>query len=257
MYVLIAGIHSRRGCAACGTQRKVETPRVCTTCQTELRLEQGFCPKCGRRFEELTSEAVPVTSAMNGEAPIEKKKKKNLVAIILAIVVAVAGIGGYVTYSIVQENKRQEAIAEYKMTATSFYELVIASGKRMETIGNAIQSAWGGHIQSRYSFSYYNDTLCWSIDDAVAAAQDEQQDEIDSVENSDSQIQRMYKELQPLPDTELQQIKADVQILYDAYTEMYDVVIDVSGNYTSFKSDFADADQNLASAIKNLTARLK
>lgn len=240
-------------CPKCGTPKQVVQTKLCKNCQTELTDEQEFCPKCGQKYDALGSNVNPAIQQFNDTVG-KKKKKSKVLPIILAIVIAVVGIGGYFTYSTIQENKKQEAIAEYKADAQEFYSAVLASGSNMEDIGNAIQSAWGKYVNSSYG-TYYNGTYIYSVDTAVEAAQDEQSSKISAVKSKDSRIQSLYKSLLVLPDAEdqeLQEIKEAVKEAYDAYEDMYDVVIDVSGNYTSFKSDFGDADSELADTIGKL-----
>lgn len=240
-------------CPKCGTAKQVPQARVCKSCQTELKEDQEFCPKCGQKYDSINNTINPAVQQYN-ETVGKKKKKSKVLPIILAIVIAVFGIGGYFAYSTIQENKKQEAIADYKTDAQEFYSAVLSSGSNMEDIGNAIQSAWGKYVSSSYG-TYYNGTYIYSVDTAVEAAQDEQSSKISAVESKGSRIQSLYKDLLVLPDAEdqeLQEIKEAVKEAYDAYEDMYDVVINVSGNYTSFKSDFGDADSELADTIGKL-----
>lgn len=240
-------------CPKCGTAKQVPQARVCKSCQTELKEDQEFCPKCGQKYDSINNTINPDVQQYNDTVG-KKKKKSKVLPIILAIVIAVVGIGGYFAYSTIQENKKQEAIADYKADAQEFYFAVLSSGSNMEEIGNAIQSAWGEYVSSSYG-TYYNGTHIYSVDTAVEAAQDEQSSKISAVESKDSRIQSLYKDLLVLPDAEdqeLQEIKEAVKEAYDAYEDMYDVVINVSGNYTSFKSDFGDADSELADTIGKL-----
>ena len=240
-------------CPKCGTAKQVPQARVCKSCQTELKEDQEFCPKCGQKYDSINNTINPAVQQYNDTVG-KKKKKSKVLPIILAIVIAVVGIGGYFAYSTIQENKKQEAIADYKADAQEFYSAVLSSGSNMEDIGNAIQSAWGKYVSSSYG-TYYNGTYIYSVDTAVKAAQDEQSSKISAVESKDSRIQSLYKDLLVLPDAEdqeLQEIKEAVKEAYDAYEDMYDVVINVSGNYTSFKSDFGDADSELADTIGKL-----
>lgn len=238
-------------CPKCGTPKNAPKKNVCGKCGAELQEGQEFCPECGQKYDALDSNINPAIQQFNDTVG---KKKSKILPIILAIVIAVVGIGGYFTYSIIQENKKQEAIAEYKADAKEFYSAVLTSGSNMESIGNAIQSAWGKYVNSRYG-TYYNGTYIYSADTAVEAAQDEQSSKISAVKSKDSRIQSLYKSLLVLPDAEdqeLQEIKEAVKEAYDAYEDMYDVVIDVSGSYTTFKSDFSDVDSELADTIGKL-----
>ena len=175
--------------------------------------------------------------------------------VIIAIVVAIVGFIGFFVYSTVQENKKQEAIEQYREDAAAFHSTTLSSGSDMEDIGNAIQTAWGKYVNNSRYGAYYNGTYLYSVDDAVEAAQKEQAEKISDVISGDSNIQSLYKALLVIPDPEdqeLQEIKEAVKEVYDAYEDMYGVVINVSGNYNSFKSDFGDTDSELADALGKL-----
>lgn len=252
-------------CPKCGTPKGGVKSNVCGKCGAELQEGQEFCPKCGQKagliVDTNVNSAISQFNNNLNKTNEKKKKKSKVLPIVLAIVLLVVGVGGYFTYSIIQEKKAEEATAameasinEYKETATSLYSSVLISGSNMETIGNAIQSAWKKYINSSYG-TYYNGTYIYSVDSAVSAAQDEQSSKISAVRSSDSSISSLYKSLLTIPDAnnqELQEIKDAVKELYDAYQDMYDCVISPTGNYSSWTSDFSNTDSALSKAIGNL-----
>ena len=76
-------------CPKCGTPRCGEK-RVCQKCGTLLEDDQEYCPKCGTKYgETVSTENVPVQS---GKKAIDKKK---IIAIVLAVVIVIAGYFGY------------------------------------------------------------------------------------------------------------------------------------------------------------------
>ncbi len=241
-------------CPKCGKSKNEQKAKVCAGCGTVLQDNQQFCPKCGQRYEAVIEPAVNTAiNQFNANLEQQKKKTKTRPAIIAAVLVIVAIIG-IIAGSIISENNRQKAIEEYKATAASFSSTVLSSGSEMEDIGNAIQSAWRSYVYSSYG-TYYNGTYIYSVDSAVAAAQKEQASKISSVESRDSQIRSMYSTLCDIPDEddpELQRIRNAVDEVYNAYVEMYDVVIDVSGNYNTYTSAFSRVDTNLAEALNTL-----
>lgn len=242
-------------CPKCGTAKPGKKQNVCSKCGAELKEDQEFCPKCGQKAGlEIDTNVTSAISQFN--AGLDKKKKKSkLLPIILAIVIAIVGIGGFFVYSSVQQKNKEEKVRAYLADAESFYSLVLTSGSNMESIGNAIQSAWKKYINSYYG-TYYNGTYINSVDSAVEAAQDEQSSKITSVRSSDSSIASKYKSLLTVPDTndqELLEIKDTVKDVYDAYQSMYDCVITPSGNYSSWTSEFSDVDSELGKAIRDLS----
>lgn len=245
-------------CPNCGTP-KGSLKKICSRCGNELQAGQEFCPNCGQKTD-ASSGAAPDSAIGQYNAGMKKKKKKFIILpIVLVLVLAAAGVGGYFIYSNIQQKKKEEAIAEYRKDAEEFCMKVASSGSNMEKIGNAIQSAWSAYISNSRYGTRYNGTYINSVDSAVAAAQDEQSSVISSVRSNDSTIQSLYKDLLVLPDTEdqeLQEIKDAVKDTYKAYQDMYDVIINVSGNFLSFKSDFGDTDSELADRIGDLSSLL-
>ena len=234
-------------CPECGTSFK----KICPNCKTELLEGQAFCPSCGQKIDENSISVNQDIAQFN--AGIEKQKnKKKILPFILGIIGVLAAIAILITNHTMKVKK----VETYITIANSFYYSVLSSGGDMETIGNAIQSAWGKYVNNSRYGTYYNGTYIYSIDSAVEAAQEEQSSKISSVKSADSNIDSLYKSLLVIPDSdnqELQEIKDAVKEVYDAYEDMYDVVITVSGNYTSFKSDFSDADSELANSIGKLS----
>lgn len=241
-------------CPKCGTKKEGLTKNVCGNCGAELSEGQEFCGKCGTKAGiKINAETNAAINQFN--AGLEKKKKKSKVLpIILAIIVAIVAIGGYFTYTIIQEKNMAEAVEQYKEDANSFYIKVLASGSTMEGIGNEIQTAWRKYINSSYG-TYYNGEYIYSIDSAVQAAQKYKASDISTVKTSNSSIESLYKDLLVVPDTdnqELMEIKDAVKEAYDAYKDMYDCVISPSGNYTSWTSEFSSVDSEMADTIGDL-----
>lgn len=245
-------------CAVCGTP--VTAPitkniKTCNKCGTVIQDNTVFCPTCGNNIS--ASAATPAIEAFNATVT-KKKKSKKAIPIIAGILVVLAVIGGFIANNIIQEKKAAEearilaeAVEDYKETAYTFYTKVLSSGGTMEDIGNEIQKSWKAYVNS----SYYNGERYYSVDSAVLAAQLYVYDDISAVESDNSTIESLYKELLVVPDTSdqvLLEIKTIVKQTYDAYKEMYDCVIDPSGSYLSWTSEFGDTDSELADAIGDL-----
>lgn len=227
-------------CAKCGTPRK--SILKCGKCGALLEENLEFCPKCGYSLNCYDK---------------RKKKRNKIISIAAAVVLLLCGISSFIIYNTIQANNREEAIAAYKKNAYDFCTAALTSGSDMEKIGNEIQSYWGKYVGGLH---YYNGYSMSSIDDAVAAAQKEQESNIQTVKNAASTIQSLYNSLLTIPDIEnqeLQEIKTTVKELYDAYQNMYDCVIDVSGNYTTFKSKFGDTDSEFSRKFSSLNSLLR
>ena len=247
-------------CPKCGTPKAAPPqPTVCTTCGAPVQEGQGFCSKCGSKIGLVMDNQVNAAiNQFNANIDNSKKKKNILLPIILAIALVVTAIFGGVGYSIVQEKKaeeaeqqRQAAAAAYIEDAKNFYLAVLASGSVMEDIGNEIQTSWKAYVTSKY----YNGRRYYSVDSAVAAAISYKSADVTKVKNAKSDIESQYRDLLSVPDTsnqELMEIKAAVKETYDAYQEMYECVIDPSGNYNTWTSEFSRTDSALAEAIGDM-----
>ena len=233
-------------CHECGASYK----KVCTNCKAELSDGQTFCTVCGHRIGNETSE--PINESIlqfNAELGKAKKKKKKW-PIIAAICSVLAIIAVIVSVNVIREKKTEE----YIQSAEQFSKVVLESGTEIETVGNAIQTAWGKYVNSIYG-AYYNGKYLSSVDDAVDAAQAEQSKRISEAKSAKSKIDSLYKKLKTVPDKnndKLNDIKDAVEDVYEAYEEMYDVIINVSGNYNTYKSAFGRVDKNLADTIDKL-----
>lgn len=245
-------------CATCGTPTTVPVAnriKTCNKCGTVIQDNTVFCPTCGNNVS--VSATTPAIEAFNAMVT-KKKKSKKAISIIAGILVIFAIIGGFVANNIIQEKKAAEearllaeAVEEYKDNAYDFYLKVLSSGSTMEDIGNEIQKSWKAYVNS----SYYNGKRYYSVDSAVSAAQTYMYSDISSVKSANSSIEALYKELLVIPDTNdqvLVELKNVVKETYEAYKDMYDCVIDPSGNYNSWTSEFGNTDSELADAIGDL-----
>ena len=166
-----------------------------------------------------------------------------IAAVLVVVIVAVAIISNIV---------KQRAIEQYKSDAKAFYSAVLESGSTMEDIGNEIDDAWYSYIYDyRYNGYYY-----YSIESAVSAAQSYMSSEIATVKSDDSRIQSLYNKLANAPDDSLRYIEDAVYDVYNAYESMYDCVIDPSGNYRTWSSEFSDCDGELADALDTLNSAI-
>lgn len=245
-------------CPKCGVPKGGVTSNVCGKCGTELQEGQEFCPKCGQKAGLIVD--TNVNSAINqfnetlNKTNEKKKKKSKVLPIVLAIVLLVVGVGGYFTYSTIQEKNKEEAIATYVSNAKTFCSDILTAGGKMETIGNKIQSNWQTYI---YDNGYYYE-IYDSIEDAVYSAQKDQSSNISAVESSKSEIESLYSKLLKVPNgSDLDEVKSAVQDLYNAYTDMYDCVMDVTGNYSQYTSNFGDCDNAVSKKLNTLTNLLK
>ena len=219
---------------------------VCPTCGAPVEPGQEFCGNCGAQIGAAAG--MPNAAIAQFNNGIEKKKKKGkLLPILLAVGLVVAGIIGYVAYATIQAQKVENYIA----TAEVFREEILNSGAKMESIGNEIQKAWRSYVyDTRYNGRYY-----YSINSAVSAAQSYMSSEITKVKSNHSYIISLYNQLSEVPgkDSYLIDIRTAVRAAYNDYMDMYDCVMDPSGSYSSWTSEFSKVDSALADSIGDLS----
>lgn len=241
-------------CVRCGTPRSEVRKILCSQCGTELQPDQVFCHRCGQKAG-LALDQAAATAIHQINANIEKGKKKHTGLLIgLAVAIVALGILGFIVNDKVQETKAAEAEAAYIADAQTFSAEVDYAYYEMLIIGLEIEMNW-------YTYIYDNGNYAWdqkfiSVDDAVDSAQQSQSDYVESVEIRQYSIDDLYTSLRNPPertDEDLGEIKTAVRELYDAYAEMYDCVIYVSGNYNQYTSDFRDTDDNVSEKLRALS----
>lgn len=239
---------SQAFCPNCGAKKNAEMPKLCVSCGLQLRDDQEFCPNCGTKVGvQISAETNDAINAFNAGIEQKKTKKKFPLPLIIILGVVTLGIIGMIIG--LSAKAKAEAIEQYREDAETFMAEVLNSGSTMEDIGNEIQKSWRAYVWS----TTYNYSRSYSVDGAISAAQRYMSSEITEVKNARSRIDSLYQNLMDVPDEndpELMQIKREAKNLYEAYKNMYDCVIDPSGSYNTWTSEFGDVDTELADAYR-------
>lgn len=216
--------------------------------------------QCGKKIMILNPAVQSNIDELNSQIA-KKKKKTKLLFIILAAVVLLFSIGGYFTYTSIQAANKAKAIDAYILTATTFAADILESGSKLEKTGNTMQTFWNSHIWENGIFKYEGEYFFTSsITNAVIQAQEKRSAELNYAKSSKSRIDSLYNQLMTLPegtDAELSEIKSAARSLYDAYTEFYSCIIDPTGNYSSWTSQFSSHDSNVSSKLNTFKNLLK
>lgn len=225
-------------CPACGTIQK----KLCTNCGTELKDTQTFCNNCGQRVGGGDVEVNPAIEKFNQE--IIKKQSSSRAKIVLWAGIAFSIIVAIVLIFSAWQKQRVE---EYKKNAKTFCSEVLAAAANLETIGNEIENEWYDYIYDRWSI--YD-----SVDEAVAGAQYNMSDEIAKAKRQKGNIDRLYAKIKkPVNNSdEMEDLCDAAEAFYEAYEDMYDCVIDPSGNYNTFKAEFSEYDSDAVDAYENM-----
>jgi len=123
-----------------------------------------------------------------------------------------------------------------------FYDKVFQAQEMLDVVADAIYSNWYDAI--------YNDEFGESIDLAIASAMVDYADDLDSIEKLDAEIADLYKTVR---DTKL---SAEVKEVMTAYSDYYELVVNVSGSFKSYSADKEVMKKTLSSALKTLSFEL-
>lgn len=124
----------------------------------------------------------------------------------------------------------------------SFYNKVVESQKHLDTVADDIYSYWYDAI---YEDAYYG-----SINIAIATALSDNSDILKKIESNDPIIQSLYKEVRDSKYSE------KVQAVMSAYSDYYELVVNVSGSFNTYSANKEAMKKELASALRNLALEL-
>ncbi len=123
-----------------------------------------------------------------------------------------------------------------------FYDKVSESQELLDTVADAIYRNWYDTI--------YNDKFGENIDLAIASAMVDHSDDIDLIKALDGEIVGLYKTVR---DTKL---SAEVKSVMTAYSDYYELVVNVSGSFNTYSADKEMLKKALSSALKDLSFEL-
>lgn len=125
---------------------------------------------------------------------------------------------------------------------TTFYETVVDSQKRMDTVADDIYSYWYDAI---YKDKYYG-----NINLAIAYAQDDNKENLAKIEENEPIIQSLYKEVRET------NLSVEIKAVMSAYSDYYEFVVNVSGSFNSYSASKETLKKELASALKDLALEI-
>lgn len=260
-------------------QTEMVSPSFCQNCGSPIQESENFCSLCGHPVQPISNQfnpnaGIPVDGQPQpdmiptdpnfippGVPPMgmtpQKKSKKKLVIIlfiVLAILLIAGGIAGYFIYSSIQaEKEKQEAIAQYKEDAYSYYSAIVTNAYQVGMLGSDYVDYWDAYIDGK---TYYEGHTIYDPDSAIAAAREDNADEISAIESTDGIIDDLYDnltgELPDPEDEELQKIQQVVEEAQTSYDELYNTVIYISGSYITYISDLNQDLKDLNSVVEDM-----
>lgn len=212
--------------------------------ETTMNLEQNFSLE-----EEGAS--MPAQQADNLGAEPAKPKKSNK-PIIFALAGVVVVLVAVIALVLAKNAQKKAAIAaeraEYLDNLNEFVDKTIIGGAAAEKACNLTKSVWYDTIYEEYraetaeytrTDGSFNEDFNTSL--AALYASDEMQTWIDVIEENQTEVEALYKELLN-PTDEFTKCFDEVESLYSLYYKFTNLALSPSGSLTTYASDFSEYD---------------
>lgn len=228
----------------------------CEECGTSLSEIDEVCPNCGCPIEQKTidSEVKPQQVEV-ASVKIGKKTKKIILGVIIALIICL--VGG-VAYKIYLNSKANQAYDTYIDNLKTAQILMITGGSDAESLCNLTLQVWGNSIHENRDdkTDKYTRPKGYFVSDFNTAlgnlyADSDTQNTISDIENNQSSVKQIIKELQNPPEG-LDKCYDTVSDLYEAYKILTDLAISPSGSYNGYGTNKNDAVSDFMSAYEKL-----
>ena len=153
-------------------------------------------------------------------------KKVLAIVLVFSMIVCFAGCS----------DKKAEVMSE-------FYDKVAESQELLDSVADDIYSNWYDAI--------YEDEFGEDINLAIASAQIDHEEDLNTIESLEDEITALFKTLKD--DPENGRLIKDVM---SAYSDYYEFVVNVSGSFNSYSADKETLKKELASLLKDLSYEL-
>ena len=200
----------------------------CSNCGCFVEEGPSFCPECGTRLEYSTS---------------KRAKKRSPVGWIIALVIIIAlGVAGKWQYDVYNYGINLHNAAYYIMT----------SSEKLEDSGIQFLTVWNNSLfeiqdddtdkftrdETGAFYSDFNDAL-----DLLVADKDYQRT-IRQAEEARSEASELMGKLTN-PPRRYEEAYRNIKTLYSDYMAFYNIVVNPSGNYSSYSDKFEQARDKL------------
>ena len=235
---------------------------ICKDCGNELSEGVDICPNCGRPVHISDEEVKEIKSPQQAEPTktnIHLFKKKSFWISIFGCIILISGIIlGASIYHNKQEEKRQEEYAKqqeekrqeeyvkaYNGNMKKALSLMLSGTAKAEKAGNLIVGVWHDAI---YEENYNAETAKYltgtsDFNEALnnLFSDEDFQKQIDDIKENQNSVDNVMKKLNNPPD-EYRDAYDSLCEYYETYVEFTNLVINPTGSYNSYKSDFNNAD---------------
>ena len=268
-----------KACVHCGAKLDDEPKKIiCIECGAEIEKGQSICPKCGcpvdespednnvdvdvndKNASEEQAQKVEITGVnLKGKKPISKKKIALIIVVIIAVIVVIFGA---------QQAQKQSQLATAAEQSETYEEnldiistSMLLGAIQAETNGNLIKSVWYNCIYEKEDdetdeftresggrgdfYEDFNDALSNLFSDSGFI------EDTEYVEQYQDTVTSLMKEMQDPPE-EWEEAYDSLKEAYDVFYEFTNMVINPSGSYTTFSSNFSELDSEFATCYNNL-----
>ena len=185
---------------------------------------------------------------------IKKFKKSVVIGIIIAFLVIVAAIVvGIFIHQKIEDNKKKKAEekqiqveADYMANYGSVVYKMLSGATEAETVCGLIHDVWYDAIYDKYSdrsYKYTKGTDDFNEALANLFSDSSFKSKVSSIEDNQSEVDRLMKELKNPPDVYDDAYDA-LQDLYEIYSKLTNMAVNPTGSLSSFTSDFNSADSD-------------
>ena len=230
-------------CPRCGSNVPKGNMIVCGECKTEYEYALPACPKCGCPRQRV-------------EVKAQKKKHTGVTAAVIAAVLIVVAVLGYVIFQKVRES------VYYNNMETAAYGMLECSIKA-ENAGNLILDVWYNAIYNirddetdKYTMKdgkFVND-----FNDALANLYNDESfgNSIAEIAYMQSLVTELMKDLVN-PPKKYEAACSALKDYYDNFIKLTDLVMYCEGSYNSVSEDFEKYDTDALDSYKKLKLYLK
>ena len=164
---------------------------------------------------------------------------KNLLKKSSAIVVAIISVFSLMMFTACDsKDKGDDSLAKIN----TFYETVVSSQECLDEVADDIYTYWYNAI--------YKNSYSGSIDLAIYYALAANQTNLATIEENEPIIQALYKEIRN------SKFSAEIKAVMNAYSDYYELVVNVSGSFNSYSASKETLKKELASALKDLVLEI-
>lgn len=129
-----------------------------------------------------------------------------------------------------------------KEDLSEFHEKVSESQTLLDDVADDIYTNWYDAI--------YNDKFSEDINIAIASARVDHEDDLERIEELDSEISDLFKKVKDGTQADL------VKDVMSAYSDYYEFVVNVSGSFNSYSAEKETLKKELASLLRDLSYEL-